>query len=202
MIDIPKGIRNIIFDMGGVIVELDIPSTIQAFEKLGVDVSSKLGTSIQKGFIHQYEIGEITTEEFRTKIKELTTQPISDSEIDEAWNKMLYRITPERVSAIATLKRKYNTYLLSNINDLHWQRCKEMIEAHGVQISECFDQTFCSHELHCSKPSPIIFERALAMAGIVSEETLFLDDSEANCRQASQLGIVSRQTKITDLTLI
>jgi glucose-1-phosphatase len=189
-----KGIKNIVFDLGGVIVDLDMHSCIDAFRALGVkDISNFVGVSRQEDLFHDFEIGTIDTSAFCREVRMLSQSEITDGEICTAWNKMLVGIKQPKKERLLELREGYMTYLLSNTNEIHWKKaCEELFPYHGFEADNYFEQIFLSFEMHCAKPGDTIFEMMLRQAGIKAEETLFVDDSAANCETARRLGIKTR----------
>lgn len=186
-----KRIKNIVFDLGGVIVDLDMHSCVDAFTALGVEnISDFVGLSHQEDIFHDYEVGTITTAAFCAALRDLSRCDISDEQIAKAWNKMLVGIRTDKKMKLLQLHDKYNTYLLSNTNDIHWRKtCDDLFPYYRFGAANYFEQVFLSYEMHCAKPGDTIFEMMLRQADIRASETLFLDDSPANCDTARKLGM-------------
>ena len=182
-------IKNIIFDWGGVLVDIDLKGCMHEFEKLGMtDVENKL---IQfKDNMLAYESGRITTADFRQQIRDIIGKPLTNEAIDRAWISMLKTIPEYKLELLLKLNRQYKVYLLSNTNSLHWEYgSAHLFNYKGKGVEDMFRQVFLSHEMHCAKPSAEIFTKALAAASIHAEETLFIDDLQANCDAACSVGI-------------
>lgn len=186
-----KTIRNIIFDWGGVLLDLDTDGCIQAFEEAGAtDLRCLLNGTNELGFFHDYECGTIDTPTFRREICQLIGKPLSDAEIDRLWNSELLSIPQEKLELLLRLQEKYNLYLLSNTNELHWEYGSSRAFLYqGKDIKNCFRKLFLSFRMKMAKPDPQIFHTALQDAGLRAEETMFIDDAEANCRAAASTGI-------------
>ena len=186
-----KNIKNIVFDLGGVLVDLDFKAAINGLQKAGfANVKEQLQTLHQGGIFQKFELGEMSADEFRTAIRENSTVELTDEEVDNLWNAMLLEIPREKLELILDLRGKYMVYLLSNTNSIHWDHvCKNAFNYRGFRVNDYFEETFLSYEMHLAKPDKAIFEKVLQDANLLPEETLFIDDSEANCKAASELGI-------------
>ena len=186
-----KKIRNIVFDLGGVLVDLDFKAAINGLQKAGfANVKEQLQAFDREGIFQKFELGEMTAEEFRTAIRENSTVELTDEEVDALWNAMLLEVPREKLELILHLRGKYMVYLLSNTNSIHWDYvCKNAFNYRGFRVNDYFEETFLSYEMHLAKPDKAIFEKVLEEANLLPEETLFIDDSEANCKAASELGI-------------
>lgn len=184
-----EGIKNLILDFGGVIINLARNRCIEAFESLGVqDVRDRIQDS--KDLFMQIEMGTITSAQFRDGIRHLTQQPLTDEQIDTAWIAMLDDIPGYKLDLLMELHKKYNTMLLSNTNEIHWQWAeKNSFALQGHHAEDFFNKIYLSYELNMIKPDVEIFEYVLKDAAIKPEETLFIDDAIPNCRTAESLGI-------------
>jgi len=198
-IDMDKQIRNIVFDFGGVIVDLGKERTLESFGALGVDVSGFVGTYGQGGPFAGLETGETAPDVFCREVARLavapggqTEAPLSSERICEAWNRMLVRIPPRRLEALLRLRERYRLFLLSNTNSIHWDYAaagEDFFGWNGHSPEDFFERIFLSYELHLLKPGEAIFRRLLDEAGLCPVETLFIDDSTANCAAAERLGL-------------
>ena len=195
-----KQIKNIVFDLGGVLDDLDFKAAINGLQQAGfANVKEQLMTFNQEGIFQKFELGEISTEEFRTAIRENSTVTLTDEEIDALWNAMLLEIPREKLELILDLRGKYMVYLLSNTNSIHWDYvCKNAFNYRGFRVNDYFEETFLSYEMHLAKPNKAIFEKVLHDANLLPEETLFIDDSEANCKAAEEVGIHAHHYHIGD----
>ena len=184
-------IKNIIFDWGGVLIDLDFEGCSKAFLKLGVGNLQELLTSAEENNLFKnYELGTISTEQFRNEIRILAKSDLTDDEIDAVWLSMVKSIPEEKLKLLANLRKQYNIYLLSNTNELHWERVSQKAFHYGeLERDDFFKKVFLSHEMHQAKPNPEIFRTALTEAGLNADETLFIDDSETNCQAAASVGI-------------
>jgi putative hydrolase of the HAD superfamily len=184
-------VTTLIFDFGGVIIDLDLPQCIENLKKLGVEsIESYLSNFGQKDFFLKFEIGEIDIPEFRNEIRKLTNKTITDAEIDSAWCSFLCDIPSERLELLEKLRKKYRLLLLSNSNPLHVEvSAVTALEGTGKTIRDYFDKCYFSYEMGLTKPDPAIFEALLADAGVEATECLFLDDGPKNIDAAKALGI-------------
>ena len=195
-----KKIRNIVFDLGGVLVDLDFKAAINGLQKAGfANVKEQLQAFDREGIFQKFELGEMTAEEFRTAIRENSTIELTDEEVDALWNAMLLEVPREKLELILHLRGKYMVYLLSNTNSIHWDYvCKNAFNYRGFRVNDYFEETFLSYEMHLAKPNKAIFEKVLHDANLLPEETLFIDDSEANCKAAEEVGIHAHHYHIGD----
>ena len=195
-----KNIKNIVFDLGGVLVDLDFKAAINGLQQAGfANVKEQLQSFDREGIFQKFELGEMTAEEFRTAIRENSTVTLTDEEIDALWNAMLLEIPREKLELILDLRGKYMVYLLSNTNSIHWNYvCKNAFNYRGFRVNDYFEETFLSYEMHLAKPDKAIYEKVLQDANLLAEETLFIDDSEANCKAAEEVGIHAHHYHIGD----
>ena len=195
-----KNIKNIVFDLGGVLVDLDFKAAINGLQQAGfANVKEQLQSFDREGIFQKFELGEMTAEEFRTAIRENSTVTLTDEEIDALWNAMLLEIPREKLELILDLRGKYMVYLLSNTNSIHWDFvCKNAFNYRGFRVNDYFEETFLSYEMHLAKPDKAIYEKVLQDANLLAEETLFIDDSEANCKAAEEVGIHAHHYHIGD----
>ena len=186
-----KNIKNIVFDLGGVLVDLDFKNAINGLQQAGfANVKEQLQAFDQDGIFKKFELGEIDSDQFRTAIRENSTVTLTDEEVDTLWNSMLLEVPRKKLELILDLRSKYMVYLLSNTNAIHWDYvCKNAFNYRGFRVNDYFEETFLSFEMHLAKPDKAIFEKVLHEANLLPEETLFIDDSEANCKAAEELGI-------------
>lgn len=184
-------IKNLIFDFGGVLVDLNQPRCIQAFRDLGLNVVPYLNSYLSQGIFMKMELGEIAPKEFWEEVRLLFHSPeLTDEQLTAAWNSMLETIPVERLEKLRALRKKYDKiFLLSNTNVLHWEKGKRLFAAEGNTVNDYFDRIFLSCDLHLSKPDTKIFEKVLKKTGILPQETFFIDDSTDNCKAAENLGI-------------
>lgn len=188
-----KGIKNIIFDFGGVLVDLNQQACLDAFAKLGApQVAEYLTPYGHQGPFGQVENGDITIEQFHDEIRRVFQVSLTDQQIDEAWLAFLVHTPTYKMRMVYELAKTYRVFLLSNTNPVHTRKLKEFDE-HGYPVKDCFEKLYLSYEIGLSKPGKAIYEYVLHDAGIRAEETLLVDDGPANCRTANELGIRTYQ---------
>ena len=188
-----KNIENIIFDLGGVIINLNIDNTFRKFSQLfQKDINADILADHQKyRFFRDYELGHIDDEEFRNSIKNLADFHIEDALIDDAWTAMLQDIPPDRIEWIHEATQKYNCVVLSNTNHIHinyFEAYFNKVAPYG-HPSDVFQNLFYSHEIGERKPDIAAFERVLDETGFDPEKTVLLDDLKENLAAAGELGI-------------
>ena len=183
-------IKNIIFDLGGVLVRLDKDLCIKAFAEIGhPDFGRIINEYFQEGFFMDYEKGLISTEEFRDKVRENMETFASDIEIDKAMAAFLPELPLNELKALQNYSKNYEIFLQSNTNPIAVETVKPMFLLGGQEMSDYFEKMYLSFEMKCAKPDPKIFSMLLEDAGINPEESLFVDDSITNLEAASEFGI-------------
>lgn len=199
-------IKNLLFDLGGVIMDLDRDRCVRAFEALGMkDADDFLGVYGQKGAFLALESGEIDAAEFHRQVRGLIdNENITDKDIDNAFMQFLVGIPVERLKSLRKLHEKYGVYLLSNTNPIMMNaRIAEEFRQEGFEISDYFDGVFTSYEAKCCKPGKKIFDYCEENGGLIPSETLFFDDSQANVDAAISYGfkavLVKPGDEFTDL---
>ena len=183
--------KNIVFDFGGVILNLDISATLKAFEALGIkEIANSTGHYYKDPVFNEYEIGAVSDQKFRDVIKTLSDQIISDEEINNAWTKMLLDIPKDRVDFILELKKKYRVFLLSNTNLIHQNQFEPyFLNLYKFPFSDLFERIYYSHLEGIRKPEAEAFTNVLTKSNLEASETLFVDDSLDNIKKAKELGI-------------
>ena len=188
-------IKNIIFDLGDVILNIDVPVASLSFSKLsGREQQEILDLFKEKDLFRQFETGSLDETGFRNYIRELLVFPDwTDNMIDTAWNSLLLDLPPERVELLKNLRTRYRLFLLSNTSSIHTTQVNKILEAAtGVKkLDDLFDKVYLSYEMGLMKPDPAIYQQVLEEQGLVAEETLFLDDNADNIKAAATLGIAT-----------
>lgn len=182
--------KNLMFDLGGVIMEIKRERAVKALESIGLDNANEmLGEYGQHGIFLQLELGNVTPEEWRAELRRHITKDVSDRDIDLAFEQFLIGIPVSRLRELEQLHRNHKLYLLSNTNKVMWD---DMIinefRKDGHDINYYFDGVIPSFEVHCYKPDAEIFNKACEKFGIRPEDTIFFDDSAANVEAARALG--------------
>ncbi len=197
-------IKHIIFDLGGVLIDLDMPRCLESFRALGADPSVLLQPSaesnqqgrakatlcdglVANGAMDLYQTGDISTEQFVAGIQHYCMPGTTAEQVLDAWNECLLTIPTYKLEFIHELKSQgYYIHLLSNTNDAHWQH---IADTHfGGKPEDYFDTLFLSQEMHMSKPNDNIFLAVLDRLGAKADECLFIDDAQANVDAAQTLG--------------
>lgn len=183
-------VRNLLFDLGGVIMDIEKKRCVAAFEALGLpDALSFFGEYSQKGPFLQVEEGVLTVDGFHKALRDAIPRPVTDGEIDTAFCRFLIGIPKHRLEALRELRRNYGIYLLSNTNPIMWDsKIKEEFTHEGLTREDYFDGIVTSFDAKALKPSPAIFEYAVDTLGIRPDETIFVDDSQSNLDAAARLG--------------
>ncbi len=190
--------KNLIFDIGDVIIDIDYLVTIDEFQKLAaVDFTEIVSYSKQHHIFDLFEMGKITAQGFRNELKKFLKTGVSDDEITYAWNAILIHYPEQKFALLNELKSKYNTYALSNINEIHVEainaKAREML---GVnKFGDFFHRAYYSNEIGFRKPDKEIYEFVLAKENLNAHETFFVDDKLENVEAAKQLGIHAYQLK-------
>ena len=193
--------RNIVFDLGNVLVKLDEHAMIQRFEQLGWKVAGhfRKNPEVLKLF-QDMGIGHISNQTFFDGVRRISNTETTNEQITDAANAMLRYIPDEKKQLLLDLRKNgYHVYLLSNTNDIHWRYCADVLfPMQDYGVSDYFDGVFLSQELHVEKPSDRIFQIVIQQTGISPRETLFVDDLEDNCLAAQRNGFHTFQNKDFD----
>lgn len=185
-------IKNIIFDLGGVLLDLNYKRCVASFEELGfAEIDKYLSRTHPSGLFKLMECGEITVDEFVVRLNALYKSDVPKEKILAAWGSFLVTIPEQRLRLLASLKSDYKIFLLSNTSPTHAGIFEKQFILNGMLsgIDAFFDGTYYSFNLGVSKPHDDAFLRVLDRANIVADETLFIDDSEINTQAANKLGI-------------
>jgi len=182
--------KNILFDLGGVILDLNVHKTLEQFLELGFPKELlNYPENFYTDVYFNYETGKVTTREFRDSIRKISGIPFTDSVFDEAWCSMLAKVPKKRTEILKRLAGQYQLFILSNTSELHIEKFNAMfLESAGYQLSEVFSDRFYSHLTGHHKPDTAAFEHVLEHAGIQAAETLFLDDNIHNVKAAREMG--------------
>ena len=194
-----KGKKVLIFDLGGVVIDLFVDRTFAAMAALGVpaDMLTERGC-LMNSIMMQFDRGDITADEMFGYIKSFLPAAVRektgaglDGEIQRVWNLMLGDIPAGKLQRLAALRGAgYRVVMLRNSNSAHWPRIEQLfMEAGGKLPSECFDALYLSYLMRCRKPEPGIFLTLLENEGVEAADCLFFDDSAENCAAARALGI-------------
>ncbi len=186
-------IKNIIFDLGNVLLDLDLGATGRRLSELSGGSFDAARTTLQaSGIFETYEVGGISSEEFVDAISQAFSPALPHESVVEAWNAILLGFPAERFEMLLRLRERYSVFLLSNINDLHARWIDDyMAREHGLTDWHLphFDTAYYSHFIRLRKPNRDIYEYVLADADLRPEETIFFDDLEPNIAGAQAVGI-------------
>ena len=208
--------ENLIFDLGGVLIDLDVNRMLKGFEGVGLDPRMFMAESAEKGattvcegmsvgqLLSDYQTGDISTEELLETILPECRPGTTQEQLVEAWNHCLVDIPRERLETVRRWREKgHRTYMLSNTNDLHWRyistRC---FGGEGLGLEDCFDGVFLSHEMRLAKPDAEIYRSMLQRLGVRAEDCWFVDDAQVNVEAARKEGLQAEwlDVKNEDLT--
>jgi len=188
-----QNIKNIIFDYGNVIFSLDFLKSQQAWKALGIDNANDFYShKIQDPIFTDFERGDISAEDFRDHIREITGDAqLADHQIDHVWNSLLVGVPHGNHELLLRLKPRYRTFLLSNINQIHYDFIMDYLKKEfGFDGNgHLFEKTYYSHLVGKRKPDAAIFEQVLNENNLNPAETLFIDDSPQHIATAQKLGI-------------
>ena len=185
-------IKNLIFDFGGVIIDINPKLVGQSFSEMGVKNIAKVHElAVFKGLYLDLEKGMITPAEFRDGLREVSGIKITDNQIDDAWNSMILAFPKSRFELLKKLKNNYNVYLLSNTNEIHYQYFNQYAKDNlGVKcLDDFFTKCFYSHQMKMRKPDQEIYVKMLETGKIKPSESLYIDDLSENIESAHELGI-------------
>ena len=187
-----NNIKNIIFDLGNVLLDIDFSKTIAAFEGLGFsNFKSTYSPYKMDTLFENLETGKITEETFYKDIKTIGKNPLTNTQIKNAWNALLLNFRKESLTFLEKISSTYNLYLLSNTNSIHFNAFEEIFrkETGKSSLGNYFIKTYYSHLIGLRKPDKDVYSFVLKDAGIVAGETLFIDDLANNVEGACSLGI-------------
>ncbi|MDR0560309.1 MAG: HAD family phosphatase [Prevotellaceae bacterium] len=184
-------IKNIIFDFGGVIVDIDRDAAVRQFKAAGIaDIETYIDPYRQKGIFKDFEDGSVSREQFYEKLALIAGVPVDPEEIDRGWLDFLKKpVSQKKLDYISELRKNRKTMLLSNTNPIimEWANSPQFSPS-GKPLESYFDIMFLSYKMRCMKPDSRIYSQLVAAANINPEETLFIDDSRANIEAGAACG--------------
>ncbi|MDR1762508.1 MAG: HAD family phosphatase [Dysgonamonadaceae bacterium] len=186
-----NGIKNIIFDLGGVVVTLDFDEALRRFKEIGCDEIEKvLDPYHQRGIFLALEEGKLSQQEYYDALRREAGKFIPNERIEYAWMGFMKEIPASKLNLLERLKEKYRLFLLSNTNPviMSWA-LTPAFSPQGKSIDQFFDKLYLSYKIGCTKPAPAIYEYLFRDSGIKAEETLFIDDGAANIEIGNRLGM-------------
>lgn len=203
-----KKIRNIIFDLGGVFIDINFKATQEAFAALGVnnfnDFYSQHSAS---SLFEDLETGRISAKQFYERFRQESGTELTDGQIRDAWTAMLGRFHQENLNWLEEIGFKYKIYLFSNTNIIHYNALQQIYrDSTGKKnFDDYFIKAHYSHDLGVRKPYPESFKKLLAIESLEADETLFIDDTISNIEGANEAGLqtilLMPPKKLTDLGL-
>ena len=186
-----KDIELILFDLGGVLIDIDYQATENAFVKLGtVDFEEKYTQFQQNQLFDLFETGQISAQHFINKLLDATRKGTSPNEVVHAWNAMILSFSEKKVQLILELSKKQRIALLSNTNELHMVEVKrEWAKVSQVLFESVFEKVFLSHEIKQRKPHPETFVWVCEQLKVTPSKVLFIDDSPQHISGAQEAGL-------------
>ena len=184
-------IKNVILDLGNVVLDISTNNTLNAFHQLGIKNPEAIyQLSKESKLFLNFELGKISVSDFLKQLKSYTPHKITNEQLISAWNAMLLPVPDERINLLRQLSKNFNLFLLSNTNNIHYQKFSTDYPFLKNNVhSEIFQRTFYSHHLGVRKPDEKIYLYLLEEAGLIAKETLFIDDLEENLKAANKMEI-------------
>jgi glucose-1-phosphatase len=193
---IPENITAIIFDLGGVLLDLDLQKTFDAFEALGFNGFDQHFDSYSGSpFIETFEEGKMTNEAFIATVKTYCNEGTTTEQILTAWNAMLGPLQPQKVELLQQLKKQYKLFLYSNTNALHVAHLHLYYNTTfgSETFRNMFEKIYYSNELSIRKPNASGFLKIMEEQNLQAQNTLFIDDGKMHIASAKDLGLVTIQ---------
>ena len=184
-------IKDIVFDFGGVLIDIDTDNAIKHFGNLGIENPQEyLNSYKQAGAFYALENGDITADEFVEELSVLCKRPIDYNQAKEAWLSFVVKVNVEYLEYLQQLRQRYRLSVLSNTNPFlqGWARSSEFTPS-GKKLDDYFDTLFLSYKMNCSKPGEEIYRKMLLEGRMNPSETLFFDDGAKNIETARRMGI-------------
>jgi glucose-1-phosphatase len=189
---VSAAIKNIIFDLGGVLLDIDYNGPVREFAALGITNFGNLySQAAANPLFEQLETGKISNTNFLNTIAALAPQPLTHQQVTSAWNSIILHFRQQSMVFLADLQQRYNIYLLSNTNNIHLEQIPKILQRDtGKQnLDDYFTKAWYSSKLGLRKPEKEIYEWVLSDGNLLAAETLFIDDSPQNIETAAVLGI-------------
>lgn len=186
-------IKNIIFDFGGVIINIDHQKVERAFKNIGLNNFEVLfNQASQTPVFQEFEKGIISEFEFRKQIRKISGLKVEDDVLDHAWNQIIGDYPLQRINLLKKIRKNYKLFLLSNTNCIHYRYYISMFrKKFGFDFKSLFDNTYWSFQIGLRKPDPDPYVYLLNNEKLNAEETLFIDDSVQNISAAEKLNILA-----------
>ena len=183
--------KNILFDLGNVLIDIDFNKVKRAFEKLGIENFEQQFSQLSASSLFEdLEMGKISNEQFYKRIQSQSAFQLKEDQIKNAWNAILLDFRKESMDFLVRHNNQYRFFLLSNTNAIHLEEVNIILQkqCNKADLDEFFEKAYYSHKVGLRKPNEDIFEYVLKDANIKSEETLFIDDTPPNIDTAIKLG--------------
>jgi len=185
-------ITTIIFDLGGVILDIDITRAFNQFKELGIGSESyNFGLNQGNPIFKDFEIGVISIDDFRNEIRKISKIDFSNEQFDQIWNSIIVNYPKENIEILESIKSKYRTFLMSNTNEIHYKYFNQLLNKQFKceNMDWLFEKTYYSHTSHMKKPDIQFYELIIKENNLMPQDTLFIDDSAENISAASTLGL-------------
>ncbi|MEI7663628.1 MAG: HAD family phosphatase [Bacteroidota bacterium] len=192
-------VKNIIFDFGGVICNIDVRISEKRFVELGFKVNDpEYPAARSKQLFGQLESGDLTPRQFRDELRPFFSRPLTDGQIDDAWNALLLDIPEARIRLLEQIRSNYRIFMLTNTNEIHYLRYRETFRSqYGYDdFDDLFEKAYYSYRIGLSKPDPAIFRHLLNDSRLDPSETLFIDDTLVHVESARSVGIHAHHLRI------
>jgi len=203
-VDVQK-LRPVIFDLGGVLLNIDYSKTEDAFKELGIDNFDAIYSQAQQSdLFDRFETGKITEDHFFTELKKHVPEDVSTLQLKTAWNSMLLDFPTERLNLLKEVAKNYRTFLFSNTNETHISEFENIIQIqHGLaNLDPLFERVYFSNQVEIRKPNGEAFEFVIQQNSLDKKETVFFDDSLQHIKGAESIGLrsifVQKPTTILD----
>ncbi len=183
-------VKAILFDLGGVLINLNYQNTINAFRALGIDNFENIYSQAQqKNLFNDFETGKISSFHFINRLLDLLPKGCNPNQVVSAWNAMILNFPANRLDILEKLSVDYKLFLLSNTNDLHMEKVRrELKKTTGRALESFFEKTFLSQEIKLRKPEPEVFLEVAKQIQLDPNEILFVDDSIQHINSAKKIG--------------
>ena len=199
-----ENIKNLIFDLGNVILNIDTKLSEKAFAQYGMNDFEKLYTlASQNELFDRLEVGSITENEFYDEFRRVTDCKLDNKTLEQCWDALIMDFPAARIEMLKHLKAegKYRTFILSNTNIIHYRFYTALLKrTRGVDgLESLVEHAYFSHEIGLKKPNRDIFDYVVTNSHIKPEESIFIDDNEANIKAANALGFNTIFLKNNDM---
>lgn len=184
-------IKNLIFDFGGVIYQIDHGKQIQSFHALGLgNFELFYSQALQRPLFAEFEKGLVAENDFRLELNKILGLHLPFAKLDEAWNSILVDFMDESVNLLLTLRNRYRLFLLSNTNSIHYQvYTTQFLKMYGFEFNSIFEKTFWSFQIGMRKPDSEVYKFVMDEGRMNPDESVFIDDSVQNTTASTNAGL-------------